>query len=257
MTVDEDGKYVYEFELDEPVRKDVDETEVSIGQSIAYKGIAYYMQQLNEFARVYTQEFNNLHKQGVDLYGDEGLDYFNSRNKVSGENYVFEQSEDDADNGIIVSSKTGSYAVEDEEANYGSYYFMTASGLCVTDEIYDDPSRFAASSDIVNGESQNDIVLDMIALKSDTTMFKQGTPSGFLQSLIAEMGIDSDKAKSFQTNQEDILAIVENQRLSISGVDMDEESMNLVRYQNAYNLSAKVITTMNEMYDRLINYMGA
>ena len=257
VTVDEDGKYVYEFELDEPVRKDVDETEVSIGQSIAYKGIAYYMQQLNEFARVYTQEFNNLHKQGVDLYGDEGLDYFNSRNKVSGENYVFEQSEDDADNGIIVSSKTGSYAVEDEEANYGSYYFMTASGLCVTDEIYDDPSRFAASSDIVNGESQNDIVLDMIALKSDTTMFKQGTPSGFLQSLIAEMGIDSDKAKSFQTNQEDILAIVENQRLSISGVDMDEESMNLVRYQNAYNLSAKVITTMNEMYDRLINYMGA
>ena len=33
--------------------------------------------------------------------------------------------------------------------------------------------------------------------------------------------------------------------------------MALVRFQNAYNLSAKVISTMNELYDRLINYMGA
>ena len=32
--------------------------------------------------------------------------------------------------------------------------------------------------------------------------------------------------------------------------------MNLVRFQNAYNLSAKVISVMNEIYDRLINYMG-
>ncbi|MCR5726682.1 MAG: hypothetical protein K6G24_13530, partial [Lachnospiraceae bacterium] len=47
------------------------------------------------------------------------------------------------------------------------------------------------------------------------------------------------------------------QRLSISGVDLDEEAMNLVRYQNSYNLAAKVISTMNEIYDRLINYMGA
>ena len=97
----------------------------------------------------------------------------------------------------------------------------------------------------------------MIALKSDTKMFKQGTPSGFLQSLIAELGIDASKAKSFARNNEDILATIENQRLSVSGVDMDEESMALVRFQNAYNLSAKVISTMNQMYDRLINYMGA
>ena len=32
--------------------------------------------------------------------------------------------------------------------------------------------------------------------------------------------------------------------------------MNLVRFQNAYNLSAKVISVMDEIYDRLINYMG-
>lgn len=257
VTQDEDGNYVYEFSLDDAVRKDVDEVETMIGQSISYKGIAYYMQQLNEFARVYTKYFNDIHKSGRDLYNEQGLDYFNSRNKVTGENYVFERSEEQIDDGIIISSKTGAFAPESEDKNYGSYYFITAAGLCVTDEIYNDPSKFATASDIINGEAQNDIILKLIELKSNTHMFKQGTPSGFLQSLIAELGIDANKATSFKENQDDILATVQNQRLSVSGVDMDEESMNLVRYQNAYNLSAKVISTMDECYNRLINYMGA
>lgn len=257
VRTDEDGKFVYEFALDEPMRKDVDDVEVKIGQSIEYKGIAYYMQQLNEFARVYCERFNNIIKTGRDLNNNPGLDYFNSRNRVSGENYVFETSAEDLEQGIIVSSKTGPYAKEEEEANYGSYYFLTARGLCITDEVYHDPSKFPAATDILNGESQNDVILDLIQLKSDTHMFKQGTPSGFLQSLIAELGIDAAKALDFSKNQEDILATVANQRLSVAGVDMDEESMNLVRYQNAYNLSAKVISTMDECYERLINYMGA
>ena len=51
--------------------------------------------------------------------------------------------------------------------------------------------------------------------------------------------------------------MIDNQRLSESGVDINEEAMNLVRFQNAYNLSAKVISVMDEIYDRLINGMGA
>lgn len=253
VTQDEEGNFVYEFALDDSIKKDVDEVETAVGKSIKYKGIAYYMQQLNEFARVFTRKFNDIHREGVDLDNEPGMDYFNSRDKVSGENYVFEYSLDDEDNGVIVSSKTGAYAVEDEDQNYGSYYFMTASGLCVTDAIYDDPRKLAPSSDVINGESNNDIALRMVALKDDTHMFKQGTPSGFLQSLIAELGVDSQKALSFNQNQADVLTTIANQKLSVSGVDMDEESMALVRYQSAYNLSAKVISTMDEMYERLIN----
>ncbi|MCR5685401.1 MAG: flagellar hook-associated protein FlgK [Lachnospiraceae bacterium] len=259
VTLDEDGNYVYEFALDEDLKKDYDEVEVRVGQSISYKGINYYMQQLDEFTRVFTREFNKLHKSGVDLNNEQGLDYFNSRDKVSGDNYVFEQSPNEEDYNMVISSKTGEFAVDhdDEFARNGSYYFMTAGRMCVTDAIYDDPSKIAAATDVVNGVSRNDIALELIALKNKTDMFKQGSPAGFLQALIAELGIDAAKATSFAENQQDILATVQNQRLSVSGVDMDEESMALVRYQNAYNLSAKVISTMNEMYDRLINYMGA
>jgi len=49
---------------------------------------------------------------------------------------------------------------------------------------------------------------------------------------------------------------INNQRLSISGVDSDEEAMDLVKFRNCYNLSAKVITVMNEIYNKLINEMA-
>ena len=40
------------------------------------------------------------------------------------------------------------------------------------------------------------------------------------------------------------------------GVDQDEEGMDLMRFQEAYKLNAKVMSVMNEIYDRLINGTG-
>ncbi len=119
-----------------------------------------------------------------------------------------------------------------------------------------DPGCFAAATDVVNGIDNNDVVEALIALKSDKTLFKQGEPGGFMHTLVADIGIDTKKANNFSLSQENILRAITNQKLSISGVDIDEEAMNLVRFQNAYNLSAKVISVMNEIYDRLITYMG-
>ena len=42
----------------------------------------------------------------------------------------------------------------------------------------------------------------------------------------------------------------------MSGVDNDEEAMDLVKFKNCYDLSAKVITVMNEIYNKLINEMA-
>ena len=101
-----------------------------------------------------------------------------------------------------------------------------------------------------------DVADALLALKKDTTMFRQGKPAAFLQTLVAEVGIDSKAAKDFSKSQQNLVNSIDNQRLSVSGVDTEEEAMNLMRYQQAYNLSAKVISVMNEIYDKLINYMG-
>ena len=49
---------------------------------------------------------------------------------------------------------------------------------------------------------------------------------------------------------------IDTKRISISGVDKDEESMNLVKYEEAFKLASKVISVMSEIYDVLIREMG-
>ena len=49
---------------------------------------------------------------------------------------------------------------------------------------------------------------------------------------------------------------IENQRMSISSVDEDEEAVNMVKFNNAFTLSSKMIQTLTEIYDRLILETG-
>lgn len=256
------GEYAYIFALEEPLIADAYDTPAAVGESIDYKGIPYYMDQMNEFIRTFAKAFNDIHRTGKDLEGKPGIDFFNATNKVNGRNYVFGPYEgtDDYDYYDFYSfnSQTGEYyeIIPEDQPLYGSYYFMTAGNFTISKALSENPNRLAAATDVVNGKENNDVVDRLIALKSDKSMFKQGNPSGYMQVLVADIGIDTRKATNLYENQQDILGTITNQRLSVSGVDLDEETMNLVKFQNAYNLSAKVISVMDEIYDRLINYMG-
>jgi flagellar hook-associated protein 1 FlgK len=259
---EETGNFIYTFELRDYVQADVSGEEARIGDSIDYKGIPYYMAQLNEFVRTYAKAFNDIHRTGKDLNGASGMDFFTAIGKVNGRDYAFGPLMDSEDYDYYdfstFNSQTGGYydEIPEDEPFYGSYYFMTAENFKVSSALVSNPVLMATASDVTNGIEENDIVDKLIALKESKDLFKQGTPDGFFQSLVAEIGIDTNKAVTFTSSQENILASITNQRLSISGVDVDEEAMNLVKYQNAYNLSAKVISVMDEIYDRLINYMG-
>lgn len=260
-----DGSYQYTFELEDVVNSpEIDNFSgqpASISKGIKYKGIPYYMAQMNQLLRTYAKEFNLIHKDGRNLDNEAASDFFTCTNIVSGRNYSFSPTKDDPDyatyNYNIFNSGTGSYykSVADDEALYGSYYFLTASNFAVNEELSRDPSKLAAASDVENGIENNDIVERLLALKNER-IFIQGTTEGFFQTFVAEIGVDTKKASNFATAQENIKKAIDNQRLSISGVDIDEEAMNLVRYQNAYNMSAKVISVMDEIYNKLINEMG-
>lgn len=263
VTKDQDtGNFIYTFELKEPLWSDAIDTTAAVGKSINYKGIPYYLDQMNEFVRTYSKAFNDIHRTGRDLNNNPGMDFFTASNKITGREYVFgplAESDDayyyDYD---TFNSQTGEFYEEVplDRPLYGSYYFMTAENFTINNKFLVDANCFATATDILNGVDNNDVVDALIALKSDKSMFRQGLPGAFMQSLVADIGIDTRKATNFAISQENILSAITNQRLSISGVDMDEEAMSLVRFQNAYNLSAKVISVMDEIYDRLINYMG-
>lgn len=222
---DVSGKLEYTFHFEDETNA-VAGSSAAVGKSIDYKGIPYYMGQLNELVRTFSENFNSVHKKGYDLNNNKGKDFFT---------------------GVMPSGS-------DYDMNTAGYYSMTAANFSVSQEIFKSPSMIATSGKIItDGVEDKTIVNELIALRNKTSMFKQGTPASFFQTLIAEVGIDTKKAANNDKNQSDILKVISNQRLSVSGVDADEEAMNLQMYQNAWNLSAKVISVMNEIYDKLIN----
>ena len=72
----------------------------------------------------------------------------------------------------------------------------------------------------------------------------------------SEIYVETKRATSFSTNYSNVKGAIETQRTSISGVDKDEEGVDLVKYKHAYDLSSKVISVMNQIYSKLIEETG-
>jgi flagellar hook-associated protein 1 FlgK len=95
-------------------------------------------------------------------------------------------------------------------------------------------------------------------MKNDKTIaaFRGASVSEFLQGILSDVSLNASNATLFYTNYSNLEGSISIQRQSISGVDNDEEGINLVKYQNSYNLAATMIQTLTEVYDRLILQTG-
>ncbi len=70
------------------------------------------------------------------------------------------------------------------------------------------------------------------------------------------MGSDVAGAQRDEAQSQSLSDAVDARRQSVSGVSMDEEMTNLIRFQRAYQASARVMSTMDSMLDQLINRTG-
>jgi flagellar hook-associated protein 1 len=73
---------------------------------------------------------------------------------------------------------------------------------------------------------------------------------------VAQVGSDVNAADRQQANAQIVTDSVDDRRQSVSGVSMDEEMSNLIRFQRAYQASSRAMSTMDEMVDVLINRTG-
>jgi flagellar hook-associated protein 1 FlgK len=76
------------------------------------------------------------------------------------------------------------------------------------------------------------------------------------RAFVAQVGSQVREANRQQGNSQVLTDAVENRRQSVSGVSLDEEMSNLVRFQRSYQASARAMSTMDEMLDVLINRTG-
>ena len=75
----------------------------------------------------------------------------------------------------------------------------------------------------------------------------------YFKDTIDRLGVQAQEAQRMVTNQNELLYSVEETRISISGVSLDEEMANLVQFQHAYNANAKIISTVDELLDVVVN----
>jgi flagellar hook-associated protein 1 FlgK len=79
------------------------------------------------------------------------------------------------------------------------------------------------------------------------------TFSDYYGSNIAQLGVESQRAQRMVGNQDTLLSSLKQQQESASGVSLDEEMNNMVKYQHAYNAAAKVVSTMDELLGTVVN----
>lgn len=79
------------------------------------------------------------------------------------------------------------------------------------------------------------------------------TVDSYYKAIINNLAVETQETSRQAGNQETILANLEDQKASVSGVSLDEEMTNLIQFQHAYQANAKMISTIDELLDVVIN----
>ena len=138
----------------------------------------------------------------------------------------------------------------------GQEFFIgtgTAADLEVNPNIVGDVDLIAAASDALTFPGDNRNAIDIANLQHQLTMSgNTSTYTNYYSSVIRDVGNEVLKSDAYYNHQSDMMAQLENQRESVSGVSLDEEMINLIKFQNAYAAAARLITTADEMMQTIM-----
>lgn len=222
-----------------------------------YKDIDGYIDQMNSLAKAISYSVNAIHKGGyTPEAGKTAIDFFVNKN----------------DNLKI------------DEINAGN--------IQVNTDIISDPMKIQTGVSAISGKTDGkralaiaqlrDLAMNIQDVNSSTKFndfvekhfedFNIGTGKfpdgkipvgknlvtgmkieGYYKNSINKLGIQSQEAQRIVKNQETLLEGLVTRRTSVSGVSMDEEMVNLVQFQHAYQANAKMISTVDELLDVVIN----
>lgn len=252
---DEEGNTYYTFKLSEdksrnPAMPDgsIIGNTAKVGEQVNYQGIPYYLEQMNEWVRDYAYHFNEIYgvENATDYNGNthEGDIFFTGDDSVAGGQYDLRGA----------SLREKSY----DSAERSGYYMLTAGNFNVEKSLQNDASTLATHTGEVDGVAKYDIIdnLKDLSTNKDRMTFRGSNAQSFLICLMGDAGLNAESANNFQEIYANIEESIANSRFSISGVDSDEEAANMIKFQNAYNLASKMISVLNECYDRLITQTG-
>ena len=268
---------------------------LQVGDDVDFMGIPYYHNQMNLFLRNFCEAFNQIEigsqvydadgntvtdirqmkvgqvydsagniiddqeklnsilaSMGVDLHGDLMNAFFIARDKI--DLNVEHQMRNNKSSATIYSAGDEN----DPTKKFESYYLLTAKNVTIAKASDKDAGLFATTTlgNYTDGVDAAHLVDDLEKLQSKTKLFRGGGGNAFLQCIYADVTVDTQECNIFTKNFTNIKTQISEQRMSVSGVDEDEEALDLMKFQNAYNLASKCISVFAEIYDRLILQTG-
>ncbi len=162
----------------------------------------------------------------------------------------------------------GGHGIGDNETTTGVNFFETIAAqygasrsLDINAAVANDPSLIGAARDdgkgmsLGCGDGSNALLMaqqkQARVLTSDSATFNQ-----FYEAFTARLGSDAGRAEQMTENQTELTGQIETQRQSTMGVNIDEEMLDIVKFQQSFNAMSRYITTIDEMLDKIINGMG-
>ncbi len=128
----------------------------------------------------------------------------------------------------------------------------TADDIRVRAELLDNPDRIATSSDGNSGNS--DLLLRMSSVESMGVEDLSGlTLSGYYSDIVSDVGFEVSMATSARESNEALIESLEQRRDSISGVNVDEELIDLVAFEQAFAAAGRYISAVNQLGNEVLN----
>lgn len=249
---------------------------------VTYNGIPYYISRLNGYVRQFAQTMNDEYSKDKDgtimiagglTYGGKEVAYIErdesgkivkcydeDKNEIAG---LSAGELEEIGNKYTTKYKLFSYSTGSstgmpatgEDLVGNDYSKMTAANITISKEIYENASNMRSTYG-ADEESGSDLFRALSNQKDNSKMFKEGDPKDYMASIFSELGINAQEALMYQSTQESVTGIIKNQRLSVSQVDLTEEFTNLIKYQQAYQASAKIMNTIDGIYETTIFKLG-
>ena len=133
------------------------------------------------------------------------------------------------------------------------FFAGTGSGdMEVNPSIVGDLDLVAAAADVLTVPGDNRRAIEIANLQYQLNMGGTQSYNDYYSAIVRDVGYEVLKSEASYNHQSDMVAQLENQRESISGVSLDEEMINLIKFQNAYTAAARLITTADEMMQTIL-----
>jgi len=113
-----------------------------------------------------------------------------------------------------------------------------------------DPALLAASSDGTPGSNGN---LAALTAVHDQPVVSGQKPLDFYSNIVFKIGSATSNTSADVDASTLIMQRLQDQRASVSGVSLDEEAANMIKYQTAYQAAARIVTTVNDMLNAAVN----